>query len=59
MSLNTSSDKYIFNERYLSITFNNVTGADGGLYRCKYNGTAVTRELCVAVYGKSVKLYIS
>ena len=56
MSLDTSSDQYVFNERSLSITFDNVSGADGGLYRCAYNGSGVTRELCVAVYGESVEL---
>ena len=51
--LDTSSNKYtVVNGNSLDVRFNNVTGADGGLYRCVYGGTATTPELCVYVYGK-------
>ena len=54
MVLDTSSDKYtIVNSNSLEISFNNVTGADGGLYRCVYDSVATTSELCVYVFGKS------
>lgn len=51
--LDTSSDKYtVINRNSLDITFSNVTGADGGLYRCVYGNIGTTPELCVYVYGK-------
>ena len=52
--LDTSSDRYtVVNGNSLDIWFSNVTGEDGGLYRCVYDGTVTTPELCVYVYGKS------
>ena len=54
--LDTSLDKYtVVNNNFLDITFDNVTGEDGGLYRCVYGGISTTPELCVYVHGKFVK----
>ena len=52
--LDTSLNKYtVVNSNSLDITFSNVTGEDGGLYRCAYGDTlATTSELCIYVYGK-------
>ena len=51
--LDTSSDKYrVVNSNSLDVSFDNVTGVDGGLYRCEYGGIGTTPELCVYVYGK-------
>ena len=54
--LDTSSNKYtVVNRNSLDITFSNITGADGGLYRCvcgENQGT--TPELCVYVYGRLI-----
>ena len=51
--LDTSLDKYtVVSSNSLDITFDNVTGEDGGLYRCVYGGVSTTPELCVYVHGK-------
>ena len=53
--LDTLSDKYtVVNGNSLDITFSNVTGVDGGLYRCVYSDIGTTPELCVYVYGKLI-----
>ena len=55
--LDTSlSDKYtvVNGGNSLDIRFNSIAGADGGLYRCVYGGTATISELCVYVYGESM-----
>ena len=55
MVVDTSSNKYtVVNSNSLDISFNNVTGTDGGLYRCNYDDVATTPELCVYVFGKSL-----
>ena len=54
--LDTSSDKYtVVDGNSLDISLDNITGVDGGLYRCVYGGTGtlLKSELCVYVYGKS------
>lgn len=55
MNLDTSSsDKYTVDGRSLSITLSNITGEDGGLYRCVYvTDGGFTEELCIEVYGES------
>ena len=53
MDLNVTSNKYVIDGRNLSITLSNVTGEDGGLYRCAYGDGGVTLELCIKVYGES------
>lgn len=53
--LNTSSEKYnVVDSNVLEITLTNVTGADGGLYRCIYDqgDSGTSSELCIYVYGK-------
>ena len=56
--LDTSLDKYsVVNGNSLDITISNVTGEDGGLYRCVYgdiNLAIASPELCIYVYGKVV-----
>ena len=55
--LDTSSDKYTVSEdNSLEISLHNVTGEDGGLYRCVYyelETLVLVPGLCVYVYGKS------
>ena len=53
MDLDGTSNKYVIDGRNLSITLSNVTGEDGGLYRCAYGDGSVTPELCIKVYGES------
>ena len=49
----TSSDKYtVVDGNSLDISLDNITGVDGGLYRCVY-GTGTSPQLCVYVYGES------
>jgi hypothetical protein len=53
--LDTSSDKYtVVDRNSLDISLDNVTGVDGGLYRCVYDGAGTTPELCLYVYGESI-----
>ena len=59
IDVDTSSDRYtVVSEDTLDVTLRNVTGADGGLYRCVYNqgDLGSTTELCVYVYGKLLTL---
>ena len=52
--LDTSSDKYtIVDGNSLDISLDNITGVDGGLYRCVYDGLGTSSQLCVYVYGES------
>ena len=52
--LDTSSDKYtIVDGNSLDISLDNITGVDGGLYRCVYDGIGTSPQLCVYVYGES------
>lgn len=52
--LSQTSNRYTINGCELTLTWNeNVTGEDGGLYRCQYSSGGLTAELCVSVYGKS------
>ena len=51
--LDTSSDKYtVIDGNSLDISLDNVTGADGGLYRCVYGGLGTSPQLCIYVYGE-------
>jgi hypothetical protein len=60
--LDTSSDKYtVVNDNCLDISLDNITGVDGGLYRCVYGGiTMWTLQpgLCVYVYGESTVIIL-
>ena len=50
----TSSDKYtVFDGNSLDVSLDNITGMDGGLYRCVYGGLGASPQLCVYVYGES------
>ena len=52
--LDTSSDKYtVVNGNSLDISLDNITGVDGGLYRCVYGEAGTSPQLCVYVYGES------
>ena len=52
--LDTSSDKYtVVDDNSLDISLDNITGGDGGLYRCVYGGLGASPQLCVYVYGES------
>ena len=53
MTLAASSDRYTINGRSLRIELSNITGEDGGLYRCMYSDNSVTKELCIEVHGES------
>ena len=53
--LDTSSDKYtVVDGNFLDISLDNITGEDGGLYRCVYGGLGTSPQLCVYVYGESI-----
>ena len=52
--LNTSSSRYVVNDIILYI--NDVNKSDEGLYRCIYQHDATSRELCVYVYGRFIKI---
>ena len=45
----SESSKYVING--LSLSINNITGTDEGLYRCIYN-QGISRASCIFVYGK-------
>lgn len=53
IGLDTSSNRYTIDGRSLSVSLSNVTGEDGGLYRCVCSNNAITKELCIEVYGES------
>ena len=53
MALAASSNRYTIDGRSLVIELNNITGEDGGLYRCMYSDNSVTEELCIEVHGES------
>ena len=53
MDLDASSNKYTIDGRSLRLALSNITGEDGGLYRCVYGDGSITKELCVEVYGES------
>ena len=53
VDLSTSSNRYTINGRSLSVLLSNITGEDGGLYRCVYGDNSVTGELCIEVFGES------
>ena len=40
----------------VTLCIKNVNKSDEGLYRCIYQGGAITEELCVYVYGRFVKI---
>ena len=59
--LDTSSDKYtVIDGNSLDISLDNVTGADGGLYRCVYDEPGrqlvpvLEPGLCIYVHGESI-----
>ena len=55
--LDTSSDKYtVVDGNSLDISLDNITGADGGLYRCVYGGLGTSPQLCIYVYGESTMI---
>ena len=53
--LDTSqSDKYtVVDGNSLDISLDNITGVDGGLYRCVYSEVGTSPQLCIYVYGES------
>ena len=55
--LDTSSDKYtVVDDNSLDISLDNITGVDGGLYRCVYDGIGTSPQLCIYVYGESIAI---
>ena len=56
--LDTSSDKYtVVDGNSLDISLDNITGDDGGLYRCVYDEPGrklLELGLCIFVYGESI-----
>ena len=59
LTINTTAEKYRVEGNVLHITFTNVTGRDGGLYRCVYNDGSTSDELCVYVYGKQLLVMLA
>ena len=53
VDLDNSSNRYTIDGRRLSVLLSNITGEDGGLYRCVYGDNSVTGELCIEVFGES------
>ena len=52
--LDTSSNKYtVVDGNSLDMSLDDITGVDGGLYRCVYSGLGTSPQLCIYVYGES------